>query len=205
MSYRKYSIPQLSAQEGFDKASVFYRQYRSHLDSIDHNRFTRYLPRSLQWLSIADLGAGDGRIFDHFKNIEFQNYYALDISQKMLDRFRNSKITKICTDCSESIPLDDESIDLALCFFFLEYITTLQDFFQEVYRILQPGGICVMTYFYQRHAFVWWHGDESFKIAREPHQYTDIETSAEYAFFSIEKSPIIESGKTTGYIYVFTK
>lgn len=154
MSYRKHSVPQLTSAIGFDKASVFYKQYWDHLTSVDGDRFLRYLPRSLKGISILDIGAGDGRIFEHFKNSEFGRYIALDISQKMLDHFRASQVEKICTDASENMPLDDESIDLALAFFFFEYMNSLQEFFQEVYRVLKPGGTFVATYFYQRNSFV---------------------------------------------------
>ncbi len=205
MSYKKYSIPQLDSKAGFNKASEFYRQYRNHLDTVDSNRFLRYLPRSLKGLSILDIWSGDGRIFEHFKNSEFASYTAIDISQKMLDKFRSSQIEKICADCSEQIPLEDESIDLAMAFFFFEYITTLYGFFEEVYRILKPWGTFVATYFYQRNAFVRWHGDDAFKIAREPHTYEDIKKAAEYAFFSIEETSIIDQGRTVGYIYIFSK
>lgn len=205
MSYKKFTIPQLDSTTGFDKASDFYRQYRKHLDSVDSNRFLRYLPRWLKWLSILDIGAGDGRIFEHFKNSEFKDYFALDISQHMLDKFRSSQIQKICADCSEYIPLEDESIDLALAFFFLEYINTLYGFFEEVYRVLKKWGSFVATYFYQRNSFVRWHGDDSFKIAREIHTYDDIKKAAEYAFFSIEETPIMDAWRIVGYIYVFYK
>lgn len=154
MSYRKYSVPQLTSKIGFDKASSFYKQYWDHLNSVDSNRFLRHLPRSLKEITILDIGAGDGRVFEHFKKSEFSRYIALDISQKMLDQFRSSQVEKICADSSEHIPLDDDSIDLALSFFFFEYINTLQDFFQEVYRVLKPGGSFVATYFYQRNTFV---------------------------------------------------
>lgn len=155
MSYNKYTIPQFDSKTGFDKAAKDYHTYRTHLNSVDHNRFLRFLPRSLNDKVILDIGAGDGRIFEHFKNIDFARYIALDISEDMLKLFRSSQIEKTCTDCSENIPLDDESVDLALAFFFFEYITTLESFFEEVYRVLKSGGTFVATYFYQRHAFVW--------------------------------------------------
>lgn len=92
-----------------------------------------------------------------------------------------------------------------MAFFFFEYINSLYEFFEDLARVLKPGGTLVATYFYQRNAFVFGHGDESFKIAREPHTYDDLKKAAEYAFFTIEETPIIDHGKTVGYIYVFTK
>jgi ubiquinone/menaquinone biosynthesis C-methylase UbiE len=154
VSYRKFTTPQLDSKTGFNKAAKDYHTYRNHLNSVDQNRFLRFLPRSLNDKVILDIGSGDGRIFEHFKNIEFGRYIALDISEDMLRLFRASQIEKICANCSEYIPLDDDSVDLALAFFLFEYITTLQDFFEEVYRVLKPGGTFVATYFYQRNSFV---------------------------------------------------
>lgn len=205
VSYRKFTTPQLDSKIGFNKAAKDYNTYREHLNSIDNNRFLRFLPRDIKGKNILDIWAGDGRIFEHFKNSNFNSYTAIDIAEEMLHSFRSSQIKKICADCSEHIPLDNESIDLALSFFFFEYITTLQEFFEEVYRVLTPGGTFVATYFYQRNSFVWWHGDDSFKIAREPHTYDQIQKAAEYAFFSVECKPIIDQYKTLGNIYVFTK
>lgn len=154
MSYKKYSIPQLDSKTGFDKASAYYHTYRSHLNSVDKNQFLRYLPRSLHNLTILDIGAGDGRVFEHFRNSDYQEYIALDISDKMLAKFHSSQVTKICADASEHIPLADNSIDLALSFFFFEYVPDLYSFFEELYRVMKPGATLVATYFYQRNAFV---------------------------------------------------
>lgn len=205
MSYRKFTTPQLDSKTGFNKAAKDYHTYRDHLTSVDQNRFLRFLPRSLKDKVILDIGSGDGRVFEHFKNIDFARYIALDISEDMLKLFRTSQIEKICADASEYIPLEDESVDLAIAFFFFEYITTLQEFFEEVYRVLKPGGTFVATYFYQRNSFVFWHGDDSFKVAREPHTYDQIQKAAEYAFFDVEAVPLIDQYKTMGNIYVFSK
>jgi ubiquinone/menaquinone biosynthesis C-methylase UbiE len=205
MSYRKFTTPQLDSKTAFNKASKNYHTYRNHLNSVDKNRFLRFLPRSLKDKVIVDIGAGDGRIFEHFKNTDFKDYIAIDIAEDMLKLFRSSQVKKICNDCSEVISLDDQSVDLVMAFFFFEYITTLKEFFEEAYRILKPWGTFVATYFYQRNAFVWWHWDDSFKVAREPHTYDQIEKAAEYAFFSVEAVPVIEQHKTLWYIYVFSK
>ncbi len=205
MSYRKFTTPQLDSKTGFDKASKDYHTYRKHLNSIDNNRFLRFLPRDLANKVILDIWSGDGRIFEHFKNSNFARYIALDISEEMLKLFRSSQIEKICADCTEPLPLESDSVDLAMAFFLFEYITNLEWFFEEVHRVLKPGGTFVATYFYQRNAFVFWHGDDSFKVAREPHTYDQIRSAAEYGFFSVEEVPLIDQHKTMGNIYVFTK
>ena len=155
MSYQKQNIlPVLSAEEGFDKAAKTYHQYRDHLTSVDHNQYKRFLPRDLTNKVILDLGAGDGRIYDHFKPIDYKAYLALDISQKMLDRFQSSAIEKIVADAEEDFPLDDNSVDLVCMFFFLEYIEDLQHLFLEIARVLVAGGVAVATYSHQKNGFV---------------------------------------------------
>ena len=49
MSYDKQSlIPVLEVKEGFDKSAHNYKQYRTLLNSVDNNRFLRFLPRELR-------------------------------------------------------------------------------------------------------------------------------------------------------------
>ncbi len=206
MSYDKQSlIPVLEVKEGFDKSAHDYKQYRTLLNSVDNNRFLRFLPRELRWLNILDLWAGDGRIFEHIKNTEYNEYIALDISQKMLDRFQSHSITKICSDCEEDFPIESESIDLVLVFFVIEYIADIEHFFNEISRILRTWWKCIASYSYQRHAFVFWHGEESFKIERFSHRYDQIEAAAENAFLSIDSLPLPNGGKNVWYIYEFKK
>lgn len=206
MSYDKQSLmPVLSVRKWFDRVAKEYRQYRSHLTSVDHNQYKRFLPRDLTGYRILDLGAGDGRIFEHFKNLSYDEYIALDISPKMLDRFQSSAITKIIADSEEWIPCDDESIDLICMFFFIEYIADINYLFQELSRILKSWATCVATYFHQRHSFVFWHAEDAYKIERYSHTYEQIITAASDAFLEIEEFPIIESGKMVWYIYEFKK
>ena len=206
MSYDKQSIvPVMDAKTWFDKVAKEYHQYRKLLSSVDSNRFLRFLPRSLRDLTILDLGAGDGRIFEHFKNTQYKEYIALDISQGMLDRFQSSSITKICADAEERIPLSDESVDVVCVFFVIEYIADLQQFFLEISRVLKSGWVCVASYFHQRNSFVFGHGENRLKVERFPHSYDVVEEAVEYSFLSIDKMPIISADKQVWYIYEFKK
>lgn len=206
MSYQKQNImPVLEVKEWFDKAAKEYRQYWSLLDSVDNNRFLRFLPRNLQHLTILDIGAGDGRVFEHFKNTWYHNYIAVDISQKMLDRFQSSAVIKYCADVEESIPVWDATTDLALAFFVIEYIADLYYFFAELSRVLKPWATCVASYFFQRHAFIFGHAEDSFKIERFPHTYEDIQAAAEYSFLQVDAGAVTDQGKIIWYIYEFKK
>lgn len=206
MSYDRQSIvPVLDAKTGFDRAAKTYNQYRTHLNSVDSNRFVRFLPRDLRDLTILDLWAGDGRIFDQFKNTGYAEYIALDISQGMLDRFQSSTVTKVCADIDELIPLEDNSVDLICMFFVIEYISDIQHLFLEIARILKPGGTCVASYFHQRHAFTFGHAEDHFKIERFPYTYEEIQDAANYAFLTVDDMSISGEEKVVWYIYEFKK
>jgi ubiquinone/menaquinone biosynthesis C-methylase UbiE len=64
---------------------------------------------------------------------------ACDISEKMLDKYP-SLAKKQIANLEETFPFDDNSFDLAFCFFTLEHIKNAENFFNETYRILSSDG-----------------------------------------------------------------
>lgn len=134
------------------------------MTSFDHNIFTRFLPRDVSQCDILDIGAGDGRVYDYFQDRRFRSYTAMDISPAMLAQLRASNVTKVVADMNEIWPFADASYDVLLSFFALEYVTDLQDFFAQAYRVMRQDAIFVFSYFYQRREFVFGHADEQYKI-----------------------------------------
>ncbi|MCC0176872.1 methyltransferase domain-containing protein [Waterburya agarophytonicola K14] len=45
---------------------------------------------------------------------------------------------------AESIPLEDNSFDVVSAFNSLEYMSDISAAFQEIYRVLKPGGVCLL-------------------------------------------------------------
>lgn len=205
MSYRKYSIPVLDPLEWYERTASGYRQYRDHLTSFDHNIYTRFLPRDISHCDILDVGAGDGRVYEYFKNRHFRSYTVMDISPAMLEQLRASNVHKVVADMNETRPLTDSAYDISLCFFVLEYVTDLQDFFAECYRVLRQEGMLIFSYFYQRREFVFGHADEQYKIEQSVHTYDHIREALEYNFFTIEELPLRDKGRVVGYIYSCSK
>lgn len=121
----------------------------------------------------------------------------MDISQEMLDRFQSSTIKKVCTDCEEGLPFEDSSLDLICMFFVLEYISDISSLFAEIARVLKPGAVCIASYFHQRNAFVFSHGDDSFKVERFPHTYDEVKAAAEYSFLQVDELPLSGEGRVT--------
>jgi ubiquinone/menaquinone biosynthesis C-methylase UbiE len=112
---------------------------------------------------IIDLGAGDGRMFYELNQIPHKEYVALDISKEMLLHHpRGAK--HLVADLEKKFPLEKEIFDLAVCFFTLEHIENLTNFFVETYRILRPEGKLFIGHFFQRREFEWTANKKNFKI-----------------------------------------
>lgn len=126
-------------KEGYNKAADKYHHYRKHLDSFDKGVFLRYLPRHLHGIDILDLGAGDGRMYQYFKKVDYNSYTACDIADKLLAKHpKGPKITTTVCNLEEPLPYEDSSFDLVMSFFVLEHIANLDELFAEVDRTMKP-------------------------------------------------------------------
>lgn len=195
-----------SPKEWYNFIAEEYSKYHNHLDSFDKWFFQRILPRSIDGMSIIDLGAGDGRMRKFFKDKPIKKYTACDISENLLKRHPGTnKIEKVICDLEEKLPFQDNSYELAFSFFVLEHIDNIQWLLQEVYRILTPWGQRVIGHFLQRREFLWKKGKELFKIELFNHRVQDIEELAKKNFFSVEIFPIAEKWTTIWYVISLKK
>ena len=74
-------------------------------------------------------------MFPALNSLPHTEITACDISEKMLEKYPNQAKKKI-VDLEENFPFDDNSFDLAFCFFTLEHIQNIENFFNETYRTL---------------------------------------------------------------------
>lgn len=159
------------------------------------------LPRDTSSCDILDIGAGDGRTYEYFKHRAFKSYTAFDLSPAMLAQCRASNVIKIVGDMNERRPLLDTSYDVLISFFTLEYVTDLQDFFAEAYRVMRQDGIFIFSYFHQRREFVFGHAETQYKIEQSVHSYDHIREALEYNFFTVEEIALRDGAKIVGYVY----
>ncbi|MBR8837186.1 MAG: class I SAM-dependent methyltransferase [Stigonema ocellatum SAG 48.90 = DSM 106950] len=110
--------------------------------------------------SILEIGCGYGRIplfLSKEKNLRCQKYYGVDISEPLLRRllkckqeydfFPGAEFNIIC-DSAELLPLEDNSIDLAIsnCVFMHIPDAQIRNLLVEISRVLKPGGIFVFNH-----------------------------------------------------------
>jgi ubiquinone/menaquinone biosynthesis C-methylase UbiE len=96
--------------------------------------------------TILDIGCGIGRL-DALLTVFFDHVIGVDISGEMIrqakERLEGFPITFVETDGS-TFPMNDATIDVAFSYLVFQHIKTeemLQKNFQEVLRVLKPGGI----------------------------------------------------------------
>lgn len=101
---------------------------------------------------ILELGAGQGWASCIIKKEFGQELITSDISEYAVQSIKywegifNVKIDHSLACTSYEIPLEDESIDLVFCFAAAHHFVKHKRSFQEINRILKPGGHCLYLY-----------------------------------------------------------
>ncbi|MDG2449186.1 MAG: class I SAM-dependent methyltransferase [Saprospiraceae bacterium] len=97
--------------------------------------------------TVADLGCGAGYLTEGLADRDVK-VTAIDQSQEMLDMMK-SKLGEDRIDYLKgdggSIPLEDNSIDLAIANMFLHHVDHPPKTIKEAYRIVKPGGQWIFT------------------------------------------------------------
>jgi ubiquinone/menaquinone biosynthesis C-methylase UbiE len=91
-------------------------------------------------------------MFSVLNSIPHSEITACDISEKMLEKYPKEAKKKI-VNLEEDFPFENNSFDLAFCFFTLEHIENIENFFNETYRILSDDGQIFIGHFFQRREF----------------------------------------------------
>lgn len=199
----KHHIKVLSPEVWYNVVFDDYVKFHDHLDSFDKWIFTRFLPKDKKDLNIIDLGAWDWRLYKYTKNLSIKNYVVCDISTKLLER-HPWKVKKVVCNLEDELPFESEYFDLALSFFVLEHIENLENFFEEVYRILKPGGDWIVWYFIQRKAFTF-RKPFQFRIKMFNYRFEEIEKIATKIWFWIHDLPCYEGNDLIGWVMVLSK
>lgn len=206
MGYDSKHVDIKTAEDGYNKVANDYNKYHTLLDNFDQGMYKKFLPRSGKILDIIDLGAGDGRMYKHLQKLPHNKYVACDIAEKLLKRHPGTKkIEKIVCDLKETLPFQDASFDLATSFFVFEHLEQLETVFDEVQRILRPGGRWIIGHFLQRREFLRRTKEENFKIEFYNHRLEEIKDLANRYFGNIDIFPVMEKDDAIGYIILIEK
>ena len=128
-------------------------------------------------------------MFSALNSIPHNEITACDISEKMLEKYPKDAKKKV-VDLEEEFPFEDDSFDLAFCFFTLEHIENIEKFFNETYRILSNDGQIFIGHFFQRREFEWSANQMKFKIQQYKRSTEDIEKVMRECFFNVDIVPM---------------
>ena len=101
----------------------------------------------IEYRDLLDCGCGTGPMISllHDKDSS-RHYVGLDITPKMIEvaKSKNLKGTEwIVGDC-EALPFEDESFDVIICTNSFHHYPNPQKFFDNVKRVLRPGGRLIL-------------------------------------------------------------
>lgn len=142
-----------TSAKGYDLYAQNYDAKTAHLDSFEKGKLIPLLGK-IENKSIIDLGCGTGRLIAQIKR-RFPNQkaqiIAVDISDEMLKITKRKFHDVDCVNAdATNLPFPDNSFDIAIAAFLIIHLRDLTKVFDEIYRILRPGGIFILTNINQR-------------------------------------------------------
>ncbi len=192
----------LPSQEGYDLYASKYDDKLSYLDSFEKDELVKLLP-DIRNKRVLDIGAGTGRIIQTLKRKTSSagaHFTAVDISTEMLD-IAKKKIPDIDIVHSDmtDLNLEDDTFDVVIAAFVIVHIHSkdLTKAFDEVARVLKPGGTFILTNINQRKApKIKLNKKEEIIIESYYHIPEHVIKALEKSFFKIEKEIFLEEDKT---------
>ena len=191
MWYDKDHVRIYSSKDGYNLLSSDYQRFHGMLDKRDRQLWQRCLPRSLEWLDIVDIGAGDGRMCSWFADKCVWSYTAIDVAEDLLARCP-SWVQKVVADAEEWLPCESWSVDIIVMLFVLLHIADIEALFGEIIRVLRPWGRCIVLHHLERRPYVHEVDGERFKIETWNHRFEELEQIAKtydiwYEFFDVDE------------------
>lgn len=89
---------------------------------------------------ILDIGCCTGKALKSFNRTNNFDLYGIDVRDENVEGITFKK----CNLESEKIPYPDDHFDFVYSKSVLEHVTNTDNFLNEAYRVLKPGGICVL-------------------------------------------------------------
>jgi len=128
----------LSEKANFSNIYKFYDLVNTVLTLGFDKSWRKKAVNNLIGTSVLDLGSGTGAAYEQLINYETT---AIDPDKKMLElnTFENKVL-----GFAEKLPFEDNSFDNIFCSFVWRNVSDTNKAFNEVYRVLRPGGKFVL-------------------------------------------------------------
>lgn len=142
--------------EQFDRDSHKYLSKHLTPENIrEKQRIFNLVINKSKYLNVLDIGCGPGTISKDLLEISEQ-VWGIDSSEGMIkianERFKETQFKdKIHFEVgdAENLRFPDENFDAIFCVGVLRYLNSWEKGIQEIYRVLKPNGVAVMTFYYR--------------------------------------------------------
>lgn len=130
-------------QHGYDLWAPFYDETDNPMVATAKVALSEKLgSRNFANQSVLELGCGTGRNYRFFAERGCTSWIGLDFSHGMLEMAQAcySQANFVLHDIREPLPISSSSVDIVLVSLVLEHIQELGALYQEVARVVRPGG-----------------------------------------------------------------
>lgn len=185
------------SEKGYDKYASSYDKKAAFLNSFERGAIENLIG-DLSGKTILDVGAGTGRVFDLLRKrgtlLNAKEIHAMDISRNMLGILKKKHPqTAIAHGDMLAMPYEDDSFDIAVAAFAIVHLKSLETFFNEIYRILKPGGVFIVTNVNQKKAPKLWTDKREKIVVKSYYNLPEhVIKALNGAFFHIEIEEFIE-------------
>jgi ubiquinone/menaquinone biosynthesis C-methylase UbiE len=188
-------IKVFNSEIGYDYAATVYDQKESYLNSFEKGRCIPLLG-DIKNKKILDVGAGTGRISIPLAQQGAQ-VTALDVSKNMLTilqaKAKRLPIEAVMGD-AEQLSFPDDFFDAVAAAFLIVHLKNPLRFFDEVYRVLKPNGLFLITNINQKDPPEIKTKDGSIVIESFYHRPESVREQLLSLAFSIEKEVTVTEG-----------
>lgn len=179
------------SKEGYDKYASLYDEKLAFLDTFEQGMMGKIIG-DVSGKKVLDAGCGTGRMIKKLLE-KGAIVTGADISPEML-KIAKKKFDKaefVEADI-EKLPFKDESFDVVVASFVIVHLKDLKKAFDEVYRVLKPGGSFIVTNVNQKKApKLKTSAKEEIVILSHYHIPEHVISALEYALFNIQEEEFI--------------
>jgi ubiquinone/menaquinone biosynthesis C-methylase UbiE len=171
------------SKEYFDTVAGQWDGMQQSFFSQDVRNFACRLAEIREGKIAADLGAGTG-FMTHGLLQAGLKVLAVDQSLEMLALLKNKYAACENLKClegdSDALPIEDCSVDYAFANMFLHHVADPLVAIKEIYRILKPGGIVVIT-------------------DLDKHEFTELQTEQHDVWLGFDRENLLQWFKAAGF------
>lgn len=122
---------------------------RFNIGGLQEERIVRCLKifSRLQGDRLLDIGCGDGAVTMALKQaMGAEEAYGIDIAPQAVAAAMEKGVRAFQIDIEgNELPFADEYLDIVYCGEIVEHVFDTDHLFEEVGRVLKPGGLCILT------------------------------------------------------------